>query len=106
MITSEERRFSHAVTRFLEQECMKGEQYTIADEQLFPRFQAFWKQVPEGFEHPALLGQFRVELIRRGFHAKPDGNGKRPHWIGLTLCDQDQQIFFRGRPILWNKTES
>lgn len=87
---TEERRFSHAVTRFLEQECMKGAQYTIADEQLFPRFRAFWKQVSEGFEHPALLGQFRVELNRRGFHAKPDG--KRPHWIGLTLRDQDRQV--------------
>lgn len=102
MITSEERRFSYAVTCFLEQECMKGAHYTVADEQLFPRFRAFWKQAPEGFEHPGLLGQFRVELIRRGFRAKLDGKG--PHWIGLTLRDQDQPVYFHRRPILWNQT--
>ncbi|MBA2284258.1 MAG: hypothetical protein H0W02_02120 [Ktedonobacteraceae bacterium] len=86
MSTIEERRFSHALTRFLEQECVRGAQYSIADEQLFLRFRAFWKQASEGCEHPALLGQFRVGLAQRGFQAVPDG--KKPLWIGLTLRGQ------------------
>ena len=96
MGTIEERRFSYALTLFLEQECMSGVQYSIADEQLFPRFRAFWKQACEELEHPALLGQFRVELVQRGFHAIP--GGKRPHWVGLTLREQDQQSHEEKRP--------
>ncbi len=91
--TIEERRFAHALTRFLAQECVRGAQYSIADEQLFPRFRAFWKQVSEEFEHPALLGQFRVELAQRGFQAIP--GEKKPLWVGLTLRDQDHRHRYR-----------
>lgn len=76
-------RFSQALTRFLEQACMQGEQYTIKDELLFAHFRDFWSQASEYFDHPALLGYFRVELIGRGFHSKP--HGKKPVWHGLTL---------------------
>ena len=89
MRTDEDRRFSGAMTRFLEQQCVIGAPYSIADEQLFARFKAFWFQAPERFDHQALLGQFRVELVERGFHAKP--GGKWPHWLGLTTREQDNQ---------------
>ncbi len=96
MSTIEERRFAHALTRFLEQECVRGVQYSIADERLFPRFRAFWKQASEGFEHPALLGQFRVGLTQQGFQAVP--GGKKPLWIGLTLRDQGHKRHSEKRP--------
>jgi hypothetical protein len=66
MRTDQDGRFSRAVTRFLEQQCVMGAAYSIADEQLFARFRAFWARAPERFDHPALLGQFRVELAERG----------------------------------------
>jgi hypothetical protein len=87
MRTDEDGRFSRAMTRFLEQRCVIGAEYSIADEQLFALFKAFWLQAPERFDHPALLGQFRVELVERGFHAEP--GGKWPHWFGLTTHEQD-----------------
>src|SRR2546430_11633830 len=83
------RDFSLAMTRFLEQQCVIGASYSVADEHLFTRFKAFWLQAPERFDHPALLGQFRVELVERGFHAKP--GGKWPHWFRLTTREQDNQ---------------
>ena len=89
MRTDEDGRFSRAMTRFLEQRCVIGGLYSIADEQLFALFKAFWIQAPERFDHPALLGQFRVELVERGFHAKP--GGKWPHWFRLTTREQDNQ---------------
>jgi hypothetical protein len=81
----EDRRFSHALTSFLEQECVRGAEYSIADDHLFPRFRAFWMQAPERFEHLSLLGQFRVELAQRGFLTT--SKGKHPRWVGLTLRD-------------------
>ena len=89
MRTDEDGRFSRAMARFLEQHCIIGVPYSIADEQLFARFKAFWTQAPERFDHRALLGQFRVELVERGFHAEP--GGKWPHWLGLTTRGQDNQ---------------
>jgi hypothetical protein len=77
----EERRFSHALTNFLEQECIKGSHLSISDKQLFRSFRAFWLKAPEQFDHPALLGQFRVELTQRGFSS--DSAGKHPRWLGL-----------------------
>ncbi len=84
----EERRFSHALTNFLEQQCVKGADISITDKQLFRRFRAFWKQASEQFDHPALLGQFRVELTQRGFLS--DSAGKHPHWLGLALRKLDK----------------
>jgi hypothetical protein len=89
MRTDEGGRFSRAMTQFLEQQCVIGAAYSIADEHLFARFKAFWFQAPERFDHQALLGQFRVELAERGFHA--ERGGKRPHWLGLTTRGQDNQ---------------
>ena len=89
MRTNEDGRFSRAMTRFLEHQCVIGARYSIADEHLFALFKAFWIQAPERFDHPALLGQFRVELVERGFHAEP--GGKWPHWLSLTTREQDNQ---------------
>ncbi len=85
----EDRRFSHALTNFLEQECVKGADFSITDKQLFRRFRKFWMQAPECFDHPALLGQFRVELTQRGFVAT--STGKHPRWTGLTLQQPGKQ---------------
>jgi hypothetical protein len=79
----EDQRFARVVTRFLQQECIRGAGYAIADEDLFKRFRTFWMHAAEYFDHPALLGQFRVELAERGFQSNP--YGKRPRWIGLTV---------------------
>ena len=89
MRTDEDGRFSRVVTRFLEQQCVTGAAYSIADKQLFARFREFWNRDPERFDHGALLGQFRVELVERGFRAEP--GGKRPRWLGLTTRGQDNQ---------------
>ena len=89
MRTGEDERFSRAVTRFLKQQCVVGSPYSIADERLFALFKAFWNNAPERYDHPALLGQFRVELAERGFHAEP--GGKSPRWLGLTARQQINQ---------------
>ena len=83
MGANEDKPLARALTRFLEQQCVRGEHYTIPDDLLFSRFHTFWIQAPEYFDHPALLGQFRIELIQQGFHTNP--TGKWPHWSGLTL---------------------
>ena len=83
MRADEERRFSHALTNFLEQECIKGSHLSTSDKQLFRSFRTFWLKAPEQFDHPALLGQFRVELTQRGFPS--DSAGKHPRWLGLAL---------------------
>jgi hypothetical protein len=74
--------FSEIVGQFLEQWCESGAGLHIPDEKLFPKFRAFWARTVKEAEHPALLGQFRVELAQRGYRS----NGvKRPRWYGLTL---------------------
>lgn len=104
MNTGEDVRFSRAVTRFLEQECVVGAPYSIADERLFALFKAFWNHAPERYDHPALVGQFRVELVERGFHAIP--GGKSPHWLGLTARKRVDQGDVDERPTPARKRSS
>ena len=74
--------FSDIVDQFINRYCRIGNGLSIADKRLFPAFQAFWIATATKTRHPALLGQFRVELAERGFRS----NGpKRPRWYGLTL---------------------
>jgi hypothetical protein len=89
LLVNEDRRFSHALKNFLEQQCVKGADFSITDKQLFRNFRAFWMQAPECFDHPALLGQFRVELAQRGFLSA--STGKHPRWLGLTYRKQDKK---------------
>ncbi|HKV56847.1 MAG TPA: hypothetical protein VJO32_01145 [Ktedonobacteraceae bacterium] len=86
---NEDKRFSRALTNFLEQQCIRGADFSITDKQLFRHFRAFWMQAPERFDHPALLGQFRVELTQRGFLTA--SAGKHPRWLGLTLRHPDKK---------------
>jgi hypothetical protein len=74
--------FSDIVGRFLARYCRVEAGLNISDKTLFPAFRAFWQATAREAQHPALLGQFRVELTQRGFRS----NGpKRPRWYGLTL---------------------
>jgi hypothetical protein len=74
--------FSEIVERFINRYCRVGNGLSISDKALFPVFRAFWMSIATETQHPALLGQFRVELAERGFRS----NGpKRPRWYGLTL---------------------
>lgn len=84
-----DRRLSEVLTHFLEQKCVMGMQYAIDDNTLFLSFREFWSQSSEHMDHPALLGQFRVELVQRGYQAK--AGGKYPRWSGLTLRTQSQE---------------
>lgn len=74
--------FSEVVSQFLAQQCKRGAGLHVSDRRLFPRFRSFWQAKTHQMGYPALLGQFRVELTERGYHAP---GGKRPHWYGLTL---------------------
>ena len=74
--------FSETVDHFIKRYCRLGTGLNISDKALFHEFRAFWIAKASETQHPALLGQFRVELTERGFHS----NGpKRPRWYGLTL---------------------
>ena len=74
--------FSEIVDRFINRYCRVGNGVSISDKTLFTVFRAFWMSTATEPQHPALLGQFRVELAQRGFRS----NGpKRPRWYGLTL---------------------
>ena len=74
--------FSDMVDHFIRRYCRLGTDVNISDRTLFPAFRAFWIATAPETQHPALLGQFRVELTERGFRS----NGpKRPRWYGLTL---------------------
>ena len=88
MRADEQERFTRALTRFLAQQCLEGERYSIPDKRLFSRFRSFWLESPERFDHPSLLGQFRVELAQRGFHSTH--SGKHPLWLGLALKREEQ----------------
>ena len=73
---------SEIVDQFINRYCRVGNGLSISDKTLFPMFRAFWIATATEKQHPALLGQFRVELAQRGFRS----NGqKRPRWYGLTL---------------------
>jgi hypothetical protein len=74
--------FSEVVDQFLEQHCSSGANLHITDRALFSRFRAFWQDMDDEAAHPALLGQFRVNLTERGYRAT---GGKRPRWHGLAL---------------------
>ncbi|GHO42568.1 DUF4954 family protein [Ktedonospora formicarum] len=74
--------FNAIVDQFLRECCTLGEQYTIEDSLLFANFHAYWKHITADTSYPALLGQFRVALTQRKFHAT---GGKRPTWHGITL---------------------
>ncbi len=74
--------FSELVDQFLEQDCCSGADLHVTDRALFYRFRTFWQSTSEETAHPALLGQFRVALIERGYRAS---GGKRPRWHGLAL---------------------
>jgi hypothetical protein len=74
--------FSEIVDQFITRYCRLGAGLHISDRTLFPAFRAFWIATVPETAHPALLGQFHVELTERGFRS----NGqKRPRWYGLTL---------------------
>ncbi len=74
--------FAESVGQFIPLHCRVGTGLSISDKKLFPAFRAFWIATAREVQHPALLGQFRVELAQRGFRS----NGpKRPRWYGLTL---------------------
>ena len=74
--------FSEIIDRFITLHCRVGTGLSISDKMLFPAFRGYWIETATETQHPALLGQFRVELAQRGFRS----NGpKRPRWYGLTL---------------------
>ena len=74
--------FSLIVDYFIMRYCRVGPDLKISDRSLFRAFRAFWKATAPATQHPALLGQFRVELAEQGFRSS---GKKRPRWYGLTL---------------------
>lgn len=74
--------FSKNVDIFLKTRCRVGTDLSDSDKNLFQAFQTYWVATVSETPHPALLGQFRVELTERGF---PSVGHKRPHWYGLAL---------------------
>jgi hypothetical protein len=74
--------FSDLVDQFIRRYCRFGNGLSIADSTLYPAFRAFWITTAPETQHPALLGQFRVDLTERGFQSR---GRKRPRWYGLTL---------------------
>ena len=74
--------FSDMVDHFIRRYCRLGTDVNISDRTLFPAFRAFWIATTHETPHPALLGQFRVELSERGYRSI---GRKRPRWYGLTL---------------------
>ena len=77
-----QRDFSNLVDHFIRRYCRSGDGLSISDRTLFPAFRAFWIATAPDTQHPALLGQFRVELTERGFQSR---GRKRLRWYGLTL---------------------
>src|SRR5690242_20335218 len=78
----QEQHFPEIVQQFLEKYCVSGSGLYVVDKTLFPKFRVFWLQTTQQAEHPALLGQFRVELTRRGYRSN---GAKQPRWYGLSL---------------------
>jgi hypothetical protein len=74
--------FSELVDHFIRRDCRLGTDLNLSDRALFQAFRAFWRATTPETQHPALLGQFRVELAERGFRSI---GRKRPRWYGLTL---------------------
>lgn len=82
MDTYKEALFSSIVSQFLAQHCEISLGKSIQGRVLFRRFRDYWNEVTHGARHPALLGQFRVELTVQGFASS---GGKWPRWYDLTL---------------------
>ena len=74
--------FSDLVDQFIRRYCRFGNGLSIADSALFPAFRAYWIAIAPDTQHPALLGQFRVELTEQGFQSR---GRKRLRWYGFTL---------------------
>ena len=74
--------FSDIVDHFIRRYCRLGNGLNISERELFPVLRAFWMATAPDTQHPALLGQFRVELTERGFQSR---GKKRPRWYGITL---------------------
>jgi hypothetical protein len=74
--------FSDLVDHFFRRYCIFGNGLSITDRELFPVFRAFWTETAPDTQHPALLGQFRVELTERGFQSR---GRKRLRWYGIAL---------------------
>ena len=74
--------FSDIVDHFIRRYCRIGNGLSISDRELFPALRAFWMATAPDTQHPALLGQFRVELTERGFQSR---GKKRLRWYGITL---------------------
>ncbi len=77
-----QREFSEIVDYFIRRHCRVDTGSNISDRTLFHAFRAFWIATAPKTQHPALLGQFRVELAEQGFRSS---GKKRPRWYGLTL---------------------
>ena len=76
--------FSDTVDQFITRYCRCDSRLNISDSALFFEFRAFWIATSHEIPHPALLGQFRIELAKRGYRS----NGrKRPRWYGLAMQD-------------------
>ncbi len=82
MFADEEKNFAAVVDQFLERCCKRQPGLHIPDRVLFPVFRAFWADATNEYDHPALLGQFRVEMTQQGYRSN---GAKRPRWYGLTL---------------------
>ncbi len=74
--------FSELVDYFTRRYCKVGDDLSILDRELFPVFRTFWNTAALEIQHPALLGQFRVELTERGFKSR---GRKRIRWYGISL---------------------
>jgi hypothetical protein len=74
--------FSEHVDYFVRRYCRVGDDLSILDRELFPVFQAFWNETALEMQHPALLGQFRVEMTEKGFKSRGQ---KRIRWYGISL---------------------
>ncbi len=74
--------FSEMVDQFLARYCQREPGFHISDGQLFAQFRRYWTSAMPRSAHPALLGQYRVQLTERGYRSQ---GGKRPHWYGLSL---------------------
>jgi hypothetical protein len=87
MDQDEDQGFSDAVDQFFTRYCRCGSHLNISDSTLFFEFRAFWSATSYEVPHPALLGQFRVELAKRGYRSSGQ---KRPRWYGLAMRDNPE----------------
>lgn len=75
---------SEIIGPFLAQHCKYGTDLHVSDRKLFPQFRAFWMSRNHRADHPALLGQYRVELTERGY---------RSHSRGLAGLDTYRMLY-------------